>query len=148
MLFILGAKGSAWAWRNKRWESVEHFRKVQRKWAIWSLIVYVGMAALTVGIFMSITVGMKSSEAYKLTVEKLQSNSQAVSALGAPINTGLPTGNIQMSGSSGSANMSFSAEGTISNGTVYFKATKDMGQWTIEHAVLKLEDSGERINLD
>jgi hypothetical protein len=29
---ILGFKGNEWAWRNKRWESVEHFQRVQRKW--------------------------------------------------------------------------------------------------------------------
>jgi hypothetical protein len=33
MIFVLGAKGSDWAWRNKRWDSVEHFKRVQRQWA-------------------------------------------------------------------------------------------------------------------
>jgi len=35
MIFVLGAKGSEWAWRNKQWDSVEHFRSVQKKWAWW-----------------------------------------------------------------------------------------------------------------
>jgi hypothetical protein len=35
MPFVLGAKGSGWAWRNGRWDSVEHFKRVQRLWAIW-----------------------------------------------------------------------------------------------------------------
>jgi hypothetical protein len=35
MVFILGAKGSEWAWRNKRWDSIEHFRKTQQKW-VWA----------------------------------------------------------------------------------------------------------------
>ena len=30
-MFVLGAKGSAWAWRNGRWDSVEHFKRVQRR---------------------------------------------------------------------------------------------------------------------
>ena len=30
MPFVLGARGSAWAWRHKRWDSVEHFERVQR----------------------------------------------------------------------------------------------------------------------
>ncbi len=30
MMFVLGAKGSRWAWRNGRWDSIEHFRRVQR----------------------------------------------------------------------------------------------------------------------
>ena len=33
MIFVLGAKGSEWAWRNKRWESVDYFVKVQKRWA-------------------------------------------------------------------------------------------------------------------
>jgi saccharopine dehydrogenase-like NADP-dependent oxidoreductase len=35
MWVILGIKGSAWAWQNKRWESVEAFKRTQRKWAMW-----------------------------------------------------------------------------------------------------------------
>ncbi len=30
--FYLGAKGNELAWRNKKWDSIEHFRKTQRKW--------------------------------------------------------------------------------------------------------------------
>jgi hypothetical protein len=37
MPFVLGAKGSGWAWRNGRWDSLEHFKRVQRSWAIWGL---------------------------------------------------------------------------------------------------------------
>jgi hypothetical protein len=36
--FILLFKGREWAWRNKRWESVEHFNEVQRKWTIAGII--------------------------------------------------------------------------------------------------------------
>ncbi|OYU44974.1 MAG: ribonuclease G [Burkholderiales bacterium PBB4] len=46
MFFVLGAKGNEWAWRNKKWDSVEHFKSVQRKWAIAGLIILVlGVAA-------------------------------------------------------------------------------------------------------
>src|SRR5689334_653026 len=27
MMFVLGAKGSAWAWRNRRWHDIEHFKR-------------------------------------------------------------------------------------------------------------------------
>ena len=33
MAFVLGAKGNEWAWTSKRWDSVEHFKRTQRKWA-------------------------------------------------------------------------------------------------------------------
>lgn len=50
MSIILGIKGREWAWRNKRWDSVEHFNRVQRKWSIWSLVVIVAMFAIMAAI--------------------------------------------------------------------------------------------------
>lgn len=52
MAFVLGAKGSAWAWRNKKWESVAQFQATQRKWAKWGVIMYLLFIALFVVIFM------------------------------------------------------------------------------------------------
>lgn len=40
MPFVLGAKGSEWAWSNKRWQSVEQFRDTQRTWAIAGAVVF------------------------------------------------------------------------------------------------------------
>ena len=46
MVFVLGAKGSKWAWQNKRWDSIEHFQSVQRKWAWWGFGLFLfGIAA-------------------------------------------------------------------------------------------------------
>ena len=33
----LGLKGRELAWKNKYWESVEHFNAVQRKWTLWGV---------------------------------------------------------------------------------------------------------------
>ena len=49
MIFMLGAKGTEWAWQNKRWNSIEHFKKVQKLWAIWGFILFVlGMLFLSI----------------------------------------------------------------------------------------------------
>ncbi|MFD1433632.1 ribonuclease G [Kroppenstedtia eburnea] len=40
MIFVLGAKGSEWAWKAKNWESVDHFKRVQRLWAIWGTVLF------------------------------------------------------------------------------------------------------------
>ncbi len=32
---LLAFKGNEWAWQNKRWESVEHFKRVQHIWTMW-----------------------------------------------------------------------------------------------------------------
>ena len=42
MPFVLGAKGSRWAWRNGRWDNVEHFKRIQRLWAIWGAVIVLG----------------------------------------------------------------------------------------------------------
>jgi len=46
MFFVLGAKGNEWAWRNKKWDSIEHFQRVQRKWAIAGLVILVAGVSL------------------------------------------------------------------------------------------------------
>ena len=46
MIFVLGAKGSEWAWRNERWRDVEHFKRVQRNWAIWGLVAWGGVIVM------------------------------------------------------------------------------------------------------
>ena len=47
--FVLGVKGRAWAWRKGRWQSLEHFNKVQRRWTIWAFALYFGYALLLIG---------------------------------------------------------------------------------------------------
>jgi len=46
MNIILGMKGREWAWKNKKWDSVEHFKKIQKKWAIWGLFLGIGIIPL------------------------------------------------------------------------------------------------------
>ncbi|MBI3231352.1 MAG: hypothetical protein HYZ45_14665, partial [Burkholderiales bacterium] len=36
-MIYLGINGRELAWQNKRWESVEHFQQVQKKWSAWAL---------------------------------------------------------------------------------------------------------------
>lgn len=43
MPFIGGAKGSEWAWQNKRWDDIVHFKRVQRLWMYWGIVVWVAM---------------------------------------------------------------------------------------------------------
>ena len=48
MSIVLGIKGREWAWQAKRWDSVKHFNKVQRNWAIAGLILLVVVIAITI----------------------------------------------------------------------------------------------------
>jgi len=42
----LGIKGRELAWRNKHWESLEHFNRVQRKWSIWAVVLIFGIGGI------------------------------------------------------------------------------------------------------
>jgi hypothetical protein len=41
MRFVLLFKGNEWAWKNKQWESVEHFKRVQRIWGWVGFILFI-----------------------------------------------------------------------------------------------------------
>jgi hypothetical protein len=147
MLVVLGFKGSAWAWRNKRWQSIDHFRRVQRKWAIWGVGVWGASIAFSVGLFFLLMSIFMNSEAYKMAVTLLENHSEAIKALGAPIKTGFPWGNITTSGPQGHANIQFSATGPDADGTVYLDATKDFGRWRINRMELEIRGRVDRISL-
>lgn len=148
MPFVLGAKGSTWAWRNKRWLSIDEFKRIQRKWAQWSFVVCAGLIALFIGLCFVIMTSMKSSDAYKLGVSKLQANSEAISILGTPVSTGFPMGNIEVSGPTGKASLSFGVHGSKSKGTVYLDAVKELGKWNVNQIELEVEGKQERLDLN
>jgi len=66
---ILGVKGREWAWQNKRWDSIEHFNRVQRRWSIWGtcllIIPMIGiMAAVAIPAYADYTAKAKNFSAY------------------------------------------------------------------------------------
>ena len=52
MAIVLGIKGREWAWKNKKWDSVEHFRRVQRRWSVWA--VWLVVVPFVVGLLAAI----------------------------------------------------------------------------------------------
>jgi hypothetical protein len=53
MFFVLGVKGNEWAWRAKRWDSIEHFKETQRTWALWAWVVIVVYTVLVIWILLA-----------------------------------------------------------------------------------------------
>lgn len=47
----LGFKGRELAWRNERWNSVEHFNRVQCRWSVWGSVIAVVLIMLALGVF-------------------------------------------------------------------------------------------------
>jgi hypothetical protein len=144
MPFVLGAKGSRWAWRNGRWDNVEHFKRVQRLWAIWGAVIVLGGLLLLGGMAGGLLYGFKYSAAYELAVDELQTSTIAADVLGTPITTGFPLGSIKFNGATGSAVLSFSATGPKGAGRVFLEAIKKDGVWTIMRLMLKL-DGGDQV---
>jgi len=147
MVFVLGAKGSRWAWKNGRWDSIEHFKRVQRLWAIWAAVIYLGAIVLFGGIVGGVLYGLRHSDAYQLGVSTLQTNADAMAALGTPIETGTPTGSIRTSGATGRALLDFSVTGPKGSGRVFLEAIKQNGVWSLKNLRLKLDDREDAIDL-
>lgn len=59
MWFVFGGMGNEWAWRSKRWDSIEHFRSTQRKWAWAGLIVLAAwwLLIISIGVIADIAEG-------------------------------------------------------------------------------------------
>jgi hypothetical protein len=56
---VLGLKGNEWAWQNKQWDSIEHFKKTQKMWRKWAIAVFIISIAISlVMIIISVALGM------------------------------------------------------------------------------------------
>ena len=102
------------------------------------------MIALTTLVFRM----MQSSDAYQEALVKARSSQAVVEALGTPIEDGYYVrGSIRVDGSDGSANLSFPIHGPKGKGHVTLKAVKSMGDWTFEQLSVKINATGNRIDL-
>ncbi len=76
MMFVLGARGSRWAWQNRAWRDAEHFRKTQRAWAIAGLAVWLAVIGTVSALVLSIPSILKNSEAYEMTMDAVRADEQ------------------------------------------------------------------------
>jgi len=54
---VLGIKGNEWAWRNKKWDSIEHFKSTQRSWNIAGIVIFaISIVAAVVAIIVAVVV--------------------------------------------------------------------------------------------
>jgi len=150
MPFVLGVMGSRWAWQNGNWDSVERFKQVQRKWAIWGCILYLcGMCPVAVLIGASIYYRahvLSHSEPFELATTRLQTSTEVASLLGAPITTGRPDGQIMTYPEIERANLNFSVTGSKSKAQAFLAAHKIDGVWALDGLLLRV-DGGRAIEL-
>ena len=123
----------------------------QRNWK-WFIPVCLGSIVLFAGfivLMVTIVFGMlKSSDAYKDALAMARANSYVQEALGSPIEDGLwVMGNINISGSSGHADLAIPVAGPLGEGTIYVVASKSAGQWTFLRLVVDIPATNDRIDL-
>jgi hypothetical protein len=91
---------------------------------------------------------LKQSDAYKMAVARAKADSRVITALGTPITEGWwLSGNTKVDGASGEADLSIPISGPKGKGTVYAVATKSAGEWTYSKLVVKIDSTGETIDL-
>ena len=105
--------------------------------------VFVFVAAIILIVFGA----MKSSDAYKMAVTRAKAHPAVIEALGTPIEEGLfLSGNTNVNGSSGEADLSVPLSGPKGKGTLYVVATKSAGEWNYSKLVFAKPD-GQRVDL-
>ncbi|HZD07272.1 MAG TPA: cytochrome c oxidase assembly factor Coa1 family protein [Candidatus Limnocylindrales bacterium] len=112
------------------------------KWFVPTLILgLVLLLALFVGGLLTFVFGLlKSSEPYQHAVAVASSNPDVVRELGTPIVPGwYLSGNINVSGSSGDANLAIPLNGSLHRGTVYVVAKKTDDAWSYDKLEMLVE---------
>jgi hypothetical protein len=91
---------------------------------------------------------MKQSDVYKMAVARAKADPRVIAALGSPIKDGwYVSGKTNVNGGSGEADLSIPISGPRGKGTIYAIATKFAGDWTYSKLVVKVESTGETIDL-
>lgn len=148
MPFILGIKGGEWAWEKKRWDSLEHFQRVQRIWAWVGLGVFLWVVATIAGILFFVFSLFMKTEPYMQGLQIVTQSPAIIAELGEPIKPGwYVAGNINVGTSDGKANIDFPISGPKGKGTVYVKAFKDMGKWNLDRIIVDIDQTHERIDV-
>jgi Cytochrome oxidase complex assembly protein 1 len=105
-------------------------------------VVFVGSIVLIV--FSAV----KSSDVYKDALARAKIHPAVIEALGSPVIEGfLLSGNTNVNGASGEANLSIPVSGPKRKGTIYVAATKSLGRWNYSGLVLEIERTHQRIDL-
>lgn len=149
LIFILGAKGSKWAWKNRIWEDEAHFIRTQRNWAKAGIFFIFAIIALTFALIFGIVSLMKSSDAYKMTMAEIRKNTEVIEMLGEPIEAGwFVTGQLKIGqNGKGSANYIIPISGPKGDGKAISVVVKTNNVWQIKHLTVQIENSNKIIKI-
>lgn len=91
---------------------------------------------------------MKSSDAYQIALARAKADRRVTEAIGMPINDSwFVSGSTNVTGGSGTADLSIPIHGPKGAATIYCTATKSAGQWQYSQLVVSITNSKQRIDL-
>ncbi|MBQ4834865.1 cytochrome c oxidase assembly factor Coa1 family protein [Pseudoalteromonas luteoviolacea] len=137
MPFVLGLKGNEWAWQNNHWNSVEEFKKSQRRWSVASILIvgvsFVFLSLVQLNVFSS----FKESEATKLALNTAEQAQSFQKNIGMPYEISFIKGTkheVQTVDSvpehelpPNTVHMLYDIEGQRGSGVIEFKASQKAG---------------------
>jgi hypothetical protein len=130
------AKGNWWT-RNWKW-----FVPTGCLTIVILFVAFVG--SIVIIVFSAI----KSTDPYKDAFAKAKMHLAVIEALGSPIKEGFfVSGNTNVNGAAGEANLSIPISGPKGKGTIYVKAKKSLGRWSYSDLVVEIQKTGHRIDL-
>ena len=113
------------------------------------LVPVLCIAGFVLAIFYFVMGVVKESDAYKKALARTQENPAVIEAIGSPISqTGIVSGNSHVNGATGEANLSIPLRGPKGKATLYVEAKKSTDIWYFQTMVVKIEKTGERIDLN
>ena len=144
MFFMLGAKGNEWAWRNRTWRDIEHFKQTQRKWRNAGLILLFVVFPLLFTFIGS----MLKGEAFDQSMVSISQNTEVIEVVGEPIEAGyFVMGSIQTSGAKGEASLQYSISGPKGEADVYVQAYKEMEAWSLYNVIVHNPETDKKIQV-
>jgi Cytochrome oxidase complex assembly protein 1 len=124
----------------------------KRNWTWFVPVGCLSLLVLFVAFVGSVTLivfsAMKSTDVYKGALARAQAHASVIEALGSPIKEGfLVSGNTNVNGASGEANLSIPISGPNGKGTIFVAARKSLGQWNYSGLIVEIAKTHQRIDL-
>ncbi|MCH9814543.1 MAG: cytochrome c oxidase assembly factor 1 family protein [Epsilonproteobacteria bacterium] len=142
MLFILGTKGNEWAWQNRTWRSIEHFKSTQKKWRNAGLI----LIFVIIPVFLISLMTILKGEAYKKSISVVVSNPQVIEMIGKnPSPSFWIMGVVSYESSDGMASLNYTLNGDKGNAEVYVYAINQADSWELKKVLVISKETGKTI---
>lgn len=107
------------------------------------------VCAFVAVIVFTVFAAIKSSDVYKTAVARAKADPRVTSAMGTPIQESwVVLGSAETSGGSGKCDLTIPLNGSKGNAVLYVLATKFAGDWQYQRLLVKIDKTGETIDLE